>query len=273
MRLTIKHRFLRWILRRILRKRAPDTIPRSGEKGRKADCFSIVLEQEGIPWVLADSVETLHLVGRTWSGASFSEQITVPWSRVNESDIRITHFYHLWDIKFSSITDYIRIHSTGYYRVLVWFRVSRQYIYNNIRITRLDRMEILRFVVEGRIEDSSAKFSEFDLVNQFHTARIWDHPAGGRTRRYYGLVLDSLATSGELEKPQSHEYIVSPKALTTLAEYELEERRHKDAQKTQRRIVYLTIMVVITALIQAYGTYLDHSGELREEPKAQWTQE
>lgn len=254
----MKRLFYRRILRRILRRNAPSIIPRSGDRGKAVDCFSVTLEKNDEPWVLVESVAKDHLSGRSWSGESFDEEVKVPWSEALDAQLRITHFYGLWDFKFSDIFDYIRVHSTGYYRLLVWMQLSRQYLYNNIRIARSDRMSVLRYLVEENLENPGTQFSAFGLATSVHSSLLWMHPSSTRIRRYYGMVLESLIDSGELSSPAANRFIVESRALTTLSEYELEERRHDDAQKTQRRIVWLTIIVVGAAVAQAYFGYLDN---------------
>lgn len=59
-----------------------------------------------------------------------------------------------------------------------------------------------------------------------------------------------MVKSGELNKI-NHEYEVTGKAIITLERYEEQERRHVEAVKLQRKMVLLTIFLVIMAAVQA----------------------
>ena len=119
MKLMLLQRFVRWRVRRILRKKAPDTIPRSGEKGRTVNCYSIILTKDGDPWVLVDGAEPAHLKGREWNGEVFADQIKVPWNDILWNQIQITHYFGLVEFAYQDFGDYLRIGATQYYRLLL----------------------------------------------------------------------------------------------------------------------------------------------------------
>ena len=64
------------------------------------------------------------------------------------------------------------------------------------------------------------------------------------------VYLESLVSSGEL-KYENMGYVLTDKAISTLENYEEEERRHIATVKVQRALVWLTIMIVLIGLIQA----------------------
>lgn len=67
----------------------------------------------------------------------------------------------------------------------------------------------------------------------------------GRSR-----LLESLKASGELVSGQ-HGFKLAPQAFNTIADFEQEDRRHRDNYKTQRGILWLTIVLMFVGAIQA----------------------
>ena len=227
----------------------------------------------GKPWVLVDGAEPSHLKGRKWNGEKFEEQMEVPWKDILWSQSQITHYIGLVELAYKNFNDYLRIGATQYYRFLLWTARSRQYLYNSKRIARQDRMQVLQFLVERHTENPGQAFSAFGVAREIHSHRIWQHPDGNRIRRYYDLLPVSFCESGDLKKNNQDQYLVHPNALTTLSMYELEERRHKDAQRTATWIKWLTVILAAAALGQAIFLYFDfanpggnESVEIREEP-------
>lgn len=241
---------MRWIVLRLLKNKAPDSIPRSGDRGRDVNCFTVILTEMDELWVLVDSADAEKINGREWDGNQFSTDIELDWKKIVWHQVQITHYYGLLEISYSGLEQYIRIGLTQYTKLLVWAQRSRQYIYKNQRIAHLDRVGVLRFLVEERVQGRNQPSSAFSVTQAIHTQRVWGHPHGNRFRIYYDMVLQSLEQSGELTSNQPNRYTVSPKALTTLSEFELEERRHNDSHRTAVWVMRLTWVVVIATLVQ-----------------------
>ena len=89
------------------------------------------------------------------------------------------------------------------------------------------------------------------------------HPSGDEQQKKLGLYLDSLEESKELRKVND-EYVVTGKAISTIEKYEEEERRHTEAVKLQRKMFWLTILLLIVGILQSgvikLPIWLDYSG-------------
>lgn len=117
-------------------------------------------------------------------------------------------------------------------------------------------MQVLRLVVNGTEKNDEFKVSIFSLMELLYTRRWFRHPEQEATTNYYEMVLKSLVGSGELSViDQGMRYQLKPQGLTTLALYELEERRHNDNIKQQSRIGKLTAVLIFIGIIQALATY------------------
>jgi hypothetical protein len=73
-------------------------------------------------------------------------------------------------------------------------------------------------------------------------------------RIYYGFVLDALKEAGDLSL-NGLRYTLHSNALSTLARYEEENRRHEDAVRLQKILIFLTAALVFVGLLQAFVTY------------------
>ncbi|MCH9053996.1 MAG: hypothetical protein IIA72_23590 [Proteobacteria bacterium] len=84
----------------------------------------------------------------------------------------------------------------------------------------------------------------------------WEgHPDNWQLFQYYVLVLDSLVDSGDLIL-ENNVYRLSPRALSTLAQLEEDNRKHGDLVTLQYIIAGLTLALVIVGIIQASVVYL-----------------
>ncbi|MDM7853269.1 hypothetical protein [Pseudochrobactrum kiredjianiae] len=74
---------------------------------------------------------------------------------------------------------------------------------------------------------------------------------------YYTLLLDSMKEVQDLEKTQHHGYALKPQALNTITSFDLEEQRHTDNQNTQKRIFWLTVVLIVVGIVQAGAVAYD----------------
>lgn len=98
--------------------------------------------------------------------------------------------------------------------------------------------------------DSSYSTSPiFYMVERFGD-RCIPHPANNELESYYRFVLDALVDSGELQM-NDLSYTLTPRAISTLAELEDNDRRHNDSVRLQRVLTWLTAALVVVGLLQA----------------------
>jgi hypothetical protein len=93
------------------------------------------------------------------------------------------------------------------------------------------------------LQDHDYKVSETTLPLEVFGYRWLYHPDSRVLQRHYKLLLESLCLDGDLTEV-GYLYQLAPRALTTLAVHEEEDRRHKDNVKLQRALVFLTLMLI-----------------------------
>lgn len=141
------------------------------------------------------------------------------------------------------------------WRHRIWDRWT-QGRFNKRGLTRQDRMQVLRLFVSATEKNDHFKVSIFSLMEILYTRRSFLHPEQQATMNYYEMVLKSLVGSGDLSLVDNGmNYRLLPQGLTTLASFDLEERRHSDNIKQQTRIGWLTFALIFIGIIQALATY------------------
>ncbi|TKB20403.1 MAG: hypothetical protein E5V75_04860 [Mesorhizobium sp.] len=171
-------------------------------------------------------------------------------------EFRGDHHYHGYSFRTDNPLRYIFNWLTGYaWRYERWDRWT-QGQFNKRGLTRQDRMQVLKLFVNETAKDSAFKASIFSLMELLYTRRWFRHPEQEATNNYYELVLQSLSDSGDLEaSDHGLNFALKPQGLTTVASYELEERRHHDSLLQQSRLAKLTWVLVGVGLLQAAVTY------------------
>jgi len=168
--------------------------------------------------------------------------------------LRITHYYGLSEITYDSIYDvafhyltkliYIKIHIVRY------IDSTFQYFFNKRKLVTKKRMDLLRFMMDDQLDRTHDGIDSLDLMSKIYSTRLFLHPSWEVQYKKLEFYLDSLVSSGEIEKVNNN-YVVTGKAISTIEKYEEEERRHTEAVKLQRKMLWLTIIAVIFAIVQS----------------------
>jgi hypothetical protein len=194
------------------------------------------------------------LRGLRWGGSSYSEEYSLSLEEIGCYDLRITHYYGLATIKYDSIFDFAfhYVSKIEYLKIRVFRHIyaTHQYFFNKQKLVTKNRMELLEFMVNDQLDREHSGIEVLDLMTKLYSINWVLHPSANQQQQKLELYLESLVKSGELNKI-NHEYEVTGKAIITLERYEEEERRHVEAVKLQRKMVLLTIFLVIMAAVQA----------------------
>ncbi|ESZ57095.1 hypothetical protein NKH85_21395 [Mesorhizobium sp. M0924] len=182
-------------------------------------------------------------------------ECVIPMKNLRDFSFLGIHHYSGYNIKWDNALAFV----WSYYTLGSW-RIEKkdkreQGRFNKRTLARQDRMQVLATFVQQTIKDPDFRASSFALLEILYTRRWFRHPEQETTGAYYDLVLDSLIASGDLKKADNLIYSLQSQGLTTLANYELEERRFRDADTQQRRIGWLTAVLVIVGIVQALATY------------------
>lgn len=228
-------------------------IPRSGSKGEEVNCFVVYIEKNGGPHLFVTRVEGEDLICLGWDGTRFCHDVTIPLDEINFKDISVHHYYGLAQVRYTGIYDlainrltlwpYIKIHLT---------RVAErlgQHAFNKKKLVTKQKVDLLRVLLSRHLEGETS-FDSLHLMSELYTTKWILHPDGDAQRRKLDLHLDALAHTGELQRQQDG-YVLTGRALSAIEEYEEQERRYTENVMTQKRMVWLTLAIVLLTLVQA----------------------
>ena len=88
-----------------------------------------------------------------------------------------------------------------------------------------------------------------ELMRKIHGHRISKHQDFDTAHAWLELILKSLIETGDIEKTESG-YVVTGKSLTTIAQYEEENRRNKTQTRLNVILVFLTAIIAFATVFQ-----------------------
>lgn len=251
---VLKKLLLTWILPKLVSRSCESRIPRSGDEGRKVNCFVVALDGGNQPYFIATNYENGTLEGLMWDGERYAEAHFLSINDLIEKKLKITHYYGLSEVVYTNVYDlvwsyvfkgvYIKIHLYRY------INATHQYFFNKKKLVTKKRMELLQFMMNDQLDRENKKIDTIGLMTKLYSIKWVFHPSRREQRGRLELYLDSLVESGEI-KNINNEYMVTGKAINTLERYEEEERRHTEAVKLQKKMVGLTILIAFIALVQS----------------------
>ncbi|WP_163132981.1 hypothetical protein [Agarivorans sp. Alg241-V36] len=242
------------IIQVILSKPAPMQIPRTGERAKSVDCNVLYVRTKDESWsMLIDSANDKGLSGKKWQGEQTDDIASIDYQELKNSNtyLDITHFYNIYDFKFSSLKAYFfrSILPINKFRVLL--DKAGIFAANRKKLVRTERMETLQLILERTIDDMNYKVNAVSMMNLLHS-QIWVyHPDRNRQISYNDLLLKSLMKTGEL-KLVDGSYQITEIALDTLSSHELELKKHKQTLNQAKAITWLTLVLIVVGVIQAF---------------------
>lgn len=250
----IKTFLYRWLLTRLIAKACEPRISRSGKEGEEVNCYVVALDRGDLPYFVATAIDGNVLTGLKWGGSSYTDNATITISDLESGALNITHYYGLSEVTYDSIYDvawhyitrsiYLKIHIYRY------IDSTYQYFFNKRKIVTKKRMDLLRLMMDDQLDRTHNGITSLDLMAKIYSMRLFNHPSLEVHHKKMDLYLESLVSSGELSKIND-EYVVTGKAISTIEKYEEDERRHTEAVKLQRKMLWLTIIAVIFAIVQS----------------------
>jgi hypothetical protein len=182
-------------------------------------------------------------------------ECTVLNAGIASQRLEIVQYYAELEIRYSSAWEFVLHQVVGYARLaLLRDRLSQAW-FNQRKFVRRDRSDVLRSFVEATLKKADYKTSHLGLMTDLYGPRWAQHPGYEPVANYYELLLDALVEHGDL-KVQGHQYGLAAKGLNTLADYEEDERRHRDNRVRQTVLGVLTAALVIVGIGQlAFQTW------------------
>ena len=262
-RKTCKIFLVKQAIRVALKKPAPSRIPMDRDRAKGNDFFSVrLLDDDDAYNIIAQELVNQGLIGKQWSGDSYEYQISVPNNFLFEINLEITHYYkHVRATYEGPLEFFWGLVTLNPVRFLLKQKFS-QWAFNWSTKFRHERMSVLKELVEFHIRHCSSrarssivlsgyKFSELSYFERKYGYKAFDHPQFYREMEVIELIFRSLCESNDLEKLES-EYKIGPNALKSIADYELDERRHKDSVRHNWLIFVLTFVLACTAIAGVY---------------------
>ncbi len=249
---------LKWAIKKSLGKLAPARF----SYGSDNDFYVPVLYADDVSeGILIDSFNGQTVRGRKWDGSKFETTIELAIDSLHTVNLEITHFYGWQTIKYETLIDFC----IGEITLLKWRNHLNERVkqsqFNARTKFRHDRIFVLKKLIETRIDKAVNTGASFFPIDNFASSliffemvygrRAFAHPSFEEELVRFGLLLQSLAETGDLELSGKNQFRLSPKALSTIASYEQSERMHDDSVRHNNRILWLTIFLALATIIQA----------------------
>lgn len=237
-------------------KRAPALISRSGPAAEAIDCFVIHFQLDGHEYNIdtrhGDLVKCRRWLGREEGG--FIEPAELSIYDVLRGRPEIRHFYGIYDLTWSSWESFSweQRHHWTYVQLAIskckaWLSSERNRFK---KVVTVERYTALKAVWELQlIRDQPV--SSIAVISHIHGIEIFSHPLESAVSTRMRLVLKSLVDTGELKQPDSVSFVLTGGGLSSLERVEEEDRKHRDAMRIQRRMVWLTLILMLSAIVQA----------------------
>lgn len=250
----ISDRLCRAALPLALARSCESTIPRSGDAGRRVNCFvTYVNKEDGRPYLLVLGIAGDQLHCLEWDGKKYQTNRQLPLASFEPTDFQITHYYGLSEIHYGGVFSFALAWLTTwpYLKIALTGALTRidQYLFNKNKLVTKRRIDLLRLLVDRTLRGES-DHDPLDLLTELYSLKWVLHPDSEEQRRKLYFYLDSLVHTGEVERTDNG-YAVSGLALSAIEAYEEQERRHSENVKMQRGMLWLTLAIVLLTLVQA----------------------
>lgn len=247
----------RFFLRFLLRRACPDTIHRSGEKGRRVRCYSVYLKDAGGDWLLlVKGVDRAGFQGLRWNGTRFEELESIPFSAVEPDSILIERYVGLFSFTYAGVVRCVLADWTFLNRLPILREALSQFLFDRKDLGLTERIETLQALVQASIDDPNYRVTEVSLPALLHGHRWILHPDKERQQTYARHLLASFEESGEVRKDSNGSYVITGKALTALSSYETEKQRHNQMLSQSMHMKWLILALIFVGLASVFVTFL-----------------
>lgn len=240
-------------------------IPRMGGGAEHVNCFVLKIDQGDDAPLVIKGLEGDDLKCLALQGGDYMLQRTVSLRDIRASQLRIKHFYGHADVEFGGLFEYLAGRLTAWPYVQIHavrtFDVIARFLFNKRKLITKQRTELLGHMLKKHLEGQT-QFDSLQLLTDLYSLRWVEHPDRDIAQHQMEYFLDAMAETGELRKVNL-DYVVTGKALQAIELYEEQERRHVESVKTQRRMVWLTVVLALLAGVQA--------GLIKFDPLLDWS--
>ncbi|ELB2837618.1 hypothetical protein QNE53_000884 [Vibrio alginolyticus] len=248
----------------------PDRIPRTGDKAKDVDCYSVyVTDKRGT--YLASEVDGTKLKADLWDEEKQKHSIpkVLYLDKLDELNFEITHYHGVVTHTYTSWLEFTLHEATLMYKLLspiaiVWshlkvfflFRLP-QMRFNRKKISEPNREQVLSEIVKLNKINRHQDFEASKLLqNRYGTKVAW-HPDYPALVNEWTLILESMKDEGEVTGGPN-KFRIKGKAITSLQAIRESNARLKEENARQKRsdrnaafMVVLTLILAFTALFQS----------------------
>lgn len=251
----LKRTFYIYLLRKLAKKKCEGMIPRSGYKGKAVNCYSMIVYKDDNPYLLIKDVSgDGECSVLEWNGNRFDIPEVKDICEVMDNELKITHYYGLFDVSFGGIYKCALHRFLRIVYVRIFFHrmadAMNQFFFNRKSFASKNRVELLIFMLGEQVGRTHKGISSFSLMTKLYTERWVLHPERDVQQQLLDIYLESLVKSGDVEIIND-EYVVKGEAVQTIEQYQDDERRHIDSVRIAKLMVVLTVLIVLLAIFQA----------------------
>lgn len=249
----LKKKLYQHYLPKLIENKCDASIPRSGENGKKVNCFVVLFFNGDDPYLLVEDFIKDKLICLQWDGNSFKQHTSIYLEATDSLSLKIEHYYGFDNVSYSSIYDYV-IHQITHY-IYLKIHLSRakeflsQYLFNKRSLATKKRFDFLKLLID-KFHGKNDGFSYVSVMAEMHTNRSFLHPEFDQEAKKIEAHLKGFVDTGEL-KLINHQYYLTGFAFQAIDTYEEQDRRHKSAIRAQYLIIALTLVLAILTAVQA----------------------
>lgn len=246
-------RLAKLVVARLLPRACKSHIPRVGGGAEFVNCFILKIDQDGTPPLVIKELIGDEVKCLAWDGQNYALVQTVSLRAVHSKQLLVKHYYGHSEIEFHGLIDYAlnRASTWPYIKIHTVRAIDRinRYFFNKRKLITKKRTELLKHLLQRHLVGKT-EFDSLDLLTDLYSIRWVEHPDRDIAQHQVEYFLDAMVETGELKKI-NHVYVVTGKALQAIELFEEQERRHTEGVKTQRSMVWLTVVLTVLAAVQA----------------------
>lgn len=243
--------FKLFVIKFALKKPAPKTIPLSLPRCAENDFYCVFLDFQELNIRFYCKVESeTEYSGFMWesNGESIPVRVRKEVLKNNKYKLNVEHYYkglikeYHKPASFVLLSVIFQSHKWAYNKDKI-----EQSLFNNKKLVRTDRYKLLEYLLEKTNSNPDYKTDSLSLGMELHSKRWLLHPDRKAHDNHYKFIFESLVQSGDLVK-ERFSYKLSPKALTTMSEYERDEQKHLDSMHNAKRTHQLTGWIIFLGI-------------------------